>query len=127
MRQDREKGFSVYFFANKSSDYCILNQEDLYSNQRHYMNIGSILLTFAIMLAIPLVLVAVYERFCEKMTDSQNMRSIVWSIMFVSAVCAGIMFIYDVLTVILDIRFYPSEAGLVKYLELFWVHFYLVI
>ena len=111
MQLDTEKGFSVYFFVNKSSDYCIIDKEDEYSSQRNCMNIGSILLTIAVLFAIPLVLVAVYERFCEKMTDSQNMRSIVWSIMFVSAVCAGIMFIYDVYTAILNIPLYPSKPS----------------
>lgn len=86
MQLDREKGSSAYVFSQKSSDYCVIGQEDQYAIQRIYLNVGAILLIFAIMFAAPLTLVVVYDDFHEKVEG--NMLFFIWSLVLVSAFAA---------------------------------------
>ena len=111
MPLDSEKGYSVYYFGQSNpSEYCVIDQEHIYAQQRFYMNLGAILVIVSIMFAVPLLLIAVYDNFRAEAKKDQNMRSFVWSIITVSAVSAGVMLVYDSFTVKYNIHLYPSNT-----------------
>ena len=110
MQLDTEKGYSVYYFGDKESDYCVIDQDDEYYQQRLNMNVGSIVLVVCIMLAIPLIFVTVHDNFCKKMTKNKNMLFFVWSTLVVAASCALPILILDVMTYVYNINFYSSGS-----------------
>ena len=101
-------GYSAFIFGEKAPDYCVFDQEDRYENQRMYMNIGCILLLFVILLASPVCLIAAYDYFNGK---EGNVLFFLWSFLFVSAVAACMMLVYDIFTIIFNIMLYPSTPG----------------
>ena len=95
---DKEKGYSAYIFDdNQTSGYCIIDLEGKYLYQRLLMNICCVFLIFAIMFAVPVMLVTVYNDFREKVEKNDNMLFFVWSLAFVSFLAAILMFGYDII------------------------------
>lgn len=115
-----ERGFSVYYFARDNpSDYCVIGQEDIYSQQRLYMNLGAIFLLFAVMFVTPVFLVTVYDNFRDKVKEDQNVLSFVWSVVIVSAISAFIMIGYDIGTIVINTKLYPSKADHIGFHDIF--------
>ena len=110
MQLDKEKGYSVYYFGDKESDYCVIDQDDEYYQQRLNMNVGSIVLVVCIMLAIPLIFVAVHDNFCKKMKKNKNMLFFVWSTLVIAASFALPILILDVSTITSNILLYPASS-----------------
>ena len=113
-----EKGYSVYFFDDDNpSDYCIIDQEHDYFEQRLYMNIGAVTLMIAIMFATPLILVSIYDTFRKKVNG--NMMYFVWSIVTVSFIATGLMLYFDGKTVRFNIGLYPNHKTDHGYYDIF--------
>ena len=108
MQLDREKGYSAYVFSQRPSDYCIIDQEDMYADQRIYINVGAILLIFAIMFAAPLTLIGVHDDFYAKIKNT-NAMFFVWSLVLVSALAAIVMIVFDGFTIAYNLSLYPSN------------------
>lgn len=95
----------------------------MYTKQRLYLNVGTILLVLAIMFVTPAILVSVYDSFRVKVSGNaggnQNMRSFVWSVVTVSALSALTMLVYDVFTIYYNITLYPPKPGQTGYNVIF--------
>ena len=117
MQPEKERGYSAYIFAKDvPSDYCVIDQENLYKIQRLYMNVGGLLLIIAIMIGAPMILVAVYDNLRMKLErdeakESTNVLSFFWSFVLVSALADMIILVLDVLTITYNIKLYPSHPN----------------
>lgn len=118
MQLDREKGYSAYVFSQRPSDYCIIDQEDIYAQQRVFINIGAILLIFTIMFAAPLILIGVYDDFYAR-TKNTNIVFFVWSLVLVSALAAIVMIVFDGFTIAYNIPLYPSNRDKEGFYDIF--------
>ena len=73
MKLGKEKGYSAYIFSNDTaSDYCVIDNENLYEKQRLYMNLGGMCLVVAIMIGTPVLLVGVYDNLRKKLEQKNN-------------------------------------------------------
>lgn len=118
MELNKEKGYSAYIFANDTeSDYCVIDQEDRYAKLRKYVNIGSMVLIFAIMVAAPITLVAVYDYLCASVKG--NMLFFAWSLMLGSCFAACAMLAFDVLTIKYNIHLYPQSPNGIGFHDIF--------
>ena len=118
MKENKEKGYSAYIFStDKSSDYCIIDQESLYAKLRLYVNVASMILSIAIMIASPLTLVAVYDYACKNLSGSWLFFA--WSLMFVSGIAACLILVFDGFTIVYNLHLYPSTSNGVGFHDIF--------
>ncbi len=81
-----------------------------YSDLRSYLNVASGLLGLFLTIATPMVLVAVYRRFKNKLKNTGTNRVFfVWATILVSSVAAVLMFIENILTYKANISIYPDD------------------
>ena len=96
-----ERGYTVYIFNHSNpSDYCILTEEDQFSELRIllWVAIGSLELTSA--LALPLVMARVYGNFKEKMSKKDsNMQYFVWAAIMVIVVLVVFLFVCNIFSI----------------------------
>ena len=130
MELGKEKGYSAYIFsADTASDYCVIDNENLYATQRLYMNLGGMILVVAIMIAAPVLLVGVYDNLRNKLEQKnnpspssifeKNMLFFFWSFAFVSFIVDGIILAFDIKTIIENIKLYPSNPNGLGFHDIF--------
>jgi hypothetical protein len=115
---NREKGYSAYVFSKNSSDFCVIDQDEMYMQQKIYVNVGAGLLVLGLMFATPLTLVGAYDSFHAKVKDT-NALFFVWSFVLVSAGTACVILVFDCFTIAYNISFYPSDQSSVGYYDVY--------
>ena len=123
MKLGKEKGYSAYIFSNDTaSDYCVIDNENLYEKQRLYMNLGGMCLVVAIMIGAPVLLVGVYDNLRKKLEQKNNNPSpssspennklfFFWSFTFVSTIVNVLILYLDISTIVANINLYPSNPN----------------
>ena len=121
MPEDKEKGFSVYYYdSSKPSGYCILNEEGKYKSQRILLVIGISLLLVFILCASPLGFIVIFKQFRRKMKKQSDLRFFVWSLVIASLLVSLLIISWDIRTFIKNFSYYPSSN--VEGKNMYYIH-----
>jgi hypothetical protein len=115
IKLNEEKGYSAYLYMLEG--YCIIDQQARYDQMRLFMNVGCIIVIIAIVIASPVILVAVHDRICKYLKG--NKLFFAWSLLLVSSIAASIMFVHDGITI------YRGLWGIGDLMLYFWIFAFL--